>query len=462
MGKEIERKYLVRSDAWRGQSQSKATIQQGYLSTDEARNVRIRIEEDQAFLTIKGKLKGHTRAEYEYPIPIHDATQIMENLCLNPLISKTRHKIPVGRLTWEIDEFAGENSPLVLAEVETRSRQAPSTIPEWVGDEVSDDPRYLNINLGDHPFGEWRDKAYQRKTRFYLKRSESIAHGLERIMTEQLAAAIEQLQQYEQSLEDAVHESRKSIKKVRAVLRLMRPLLGPDFAGENGALRDIGRKLSEIRDAQALIETFDYLNANYRDELGDASLMNLRQTLLDQKRAQAEAFDSAYQIPQLVEALQQICKRAETWPYKPATINLLAKGVATSLRRGRDQFYEVDDHPLPEIFHEWRKRAKDLCHQLNLLQKLWPDVFQGYVESAKKLEKLLGMDHNLVVLRNTLLTAGNALGPDEERRQLLPIIDREQKAIRRKAKKLGARIHGEKPKQWIRRINQSWEAWKKS
>jgi adenylate cyclase len=459
MGKEIERKYLVRSDAWREQVQSKASIQQGYLSLDEGRNVRIRIEDDHAFLTIKGEPKGHVRAEYEYPMPIRDATQIMENLCLNPLIKKTRNKIPMGKLTWEIDEFAGENSPLVLAEVETPSRKGPSTTPEWVGDEVSDDPRYLNINLVGHPFREWGEKSSHRKTKFYLKRSESIALGLERIITELLAAAVEQLQQSEQSLEDAVHEARKSIKKVRAVLRLIRPLMGSDYDRGNGALRDIGRKLSDIRDAQALIETFDYLNANYRDELGDASLNNFRQSLLDQKRKQTEEFDSTYQIPQLVAALQKMGKHANHWSYKSATMDILAKGVANSLRRGRDQFYEVDDRPFPEIFHEWRKRAKDLCYQLNLLKKLWPDVFEGYLNSYKKLEKLLGMDHNLTVLRKTLYKADNELGQDEKR--LLLVIDLDQKAIRRKAEKLGERIYSEEPKQWRQRINQSWDAWLK-
>lgn len=461
MGKEIERKYRVQSEAWRDQSQSKAKIQQGYLSTDEARNVRIRIEEDKAFVTIKGKPKGHTRSEYEYPIPIHDAKQIIDNLCLKPLITKTRYKIPMGKLTWEVDEFSGENSPLILAELETPSQKPSSHKPDWVGDEVSDDPRYLNINLVDHPYSEWADNAHQRQTRFSFKRSESVARGLKRIVTEELTTAIEQLKQYENASEEAVHEARKSIKKVRALLRLMRPVFDSDFAKENNRLRDIGRKLSEIRDAYALIETFDYLNANYRDELGDLSLTNLRQTLVDQRQAQTEEFDGAHQIPLLIEGLQHICKQANTWPYKSANIDLLAKGIATSLRCGLDQFYEVYDHPLPEIYHEWRKRTKDLCYQLTLLKKAWPDVFEGYLKSAKTLEKLLGMDHNLVVLRNSLLKESNLLGPDEERQQLLPIIDMDQKALRRKAKKLGARLYSEKPKQWIRRINWSWDAWKK-
>ncbi|MGZ4968904.1 MAG: CHAD domain-containing protein [Methylobacter sp.] len=458
MAQEIERKYLVQSDAWRDQTQSKANIQQGYLSVDEKRNVRIRIEEDQAFLTIKGKPNGHTRAEYEYPIPTEDAKQIVENLCLKPLITKTRHKIPMGKLTWEVDEFAGENSPLVLAEVETRTQKPPQGKPDWVGDEVSDDSRYLNINLVDHPYSDWADQAHRQKTKFYLKRSESVAHGLKRILTAQLEAAIEQLKQYESSPEESVHEARKSIKKVRSTLRLMRPVFNSGFAKENDALRDIGRKLSEIRDAYALIETFDYLNANYRDELGDDSLTNLRQTLLDRRQAQTEGFDSAYRIPQLVEDLQQICKHAKAWPYKAANIDLLAEGIATTLRRGRNRFHEAYDTQRSEIFHEWRKRTKDLRYQLSLLQKLWPDVFQGYLESTKTLEKLLGMDHNLVVLRDTLLKDENMAESDQERQLLLPIIDQEQDAGRKKAKRLGVRIYSEKPKQWMRRIRQSWAA----
>ena len=460
MAKEIERKYLVQSDAWRHQSHSEEQIRQGYLCTDKARNVRIRLQGEHAFLTIKGEQKGQTRDEFEYPIPLEDAHQIIDHLCIKPLIMKTRHKLQDGDLIWEIDEFAGANSPLVLAEVETPSQDPPATKPAWVGEEVSNDPRYLNINLVDHPYSAWADDIEQRKITFHFKRSESVAHGLKRLVTEGLEAASVQLSQYEMSLEEAVHEGRKSLKKVRALLRLMRPVLGADFAKENAALRDIGRQLSAIRDAHALIETLDYLQAKYRHELDDGGLTNLRQTLLDRKQAQEEHFDSAQQIPLLVENLQQTCSRAQTWPYKQTDILLVAKGVATSLQRGREQFHKAYQKPRPETFHDWRKRAKDLRYQLTLLQKLWPAVFQGYLESAKTLEELLGMEHNLTVLRHTLVKDGKTLGSAQEHQWLLPIIDLDHKAIRREAETLGARLYSDKPKQWIRRISRSWDAWK--
>jgi CHAD domain-containing protein len=136
------------------------------------------------------------------------------------------------------------------------------------------------------------DEAYQPKTKFYWKRSESVAHRLKRIVTAALAAAVNHLNHAQASLAEAIHEARKSIKKVRSVLHLLRPVLGADFAAENDRQRAIRRKLSTLRDAHALIETVDHLNAEYRDELEDESLTTLRQALVDQTQAREEQFDS--------------------------------------------------------------------------------------------------------------------------------------------------------------------------
>jgi adenylate cyclase len=161
MGKEIERKYLVQSDAWRDRVQSTEHYQQGYLSTEEERSVRVRVGKRKAFFTIKGKATGQTRAEFEYPLPLKDANQLLEHLCVKPLITKTRHTVQANGLTWEIDEFSGENSPLILAELETKSDQAPKQKPPWVGEEVTHDPRYLNINLVAHPYSMWEKDILQ-------------------------------------------------------------------------------------------------------------------------------------------------------------------------------------------------------------------------------------------------------------------------------------------------------------
>jgi adenylate cyclase len=461
MGKEIERKYLLKSEAWRDLAHSKTKIRQGYLSTDEARSVRIRTEDDRAFLTIKGIQKGTERAEYEYPIPLEDAHRLLESICLKPLILKTRYKIQAGRLTWEIDEFAGKNNPLVVAEVETRSKKPPARKPDWIGEEVSSDSRYLNINLVKHPYSSWTATLFRKKTKFYLKRTESIPQGLKRIVSEEFAAIIEQLKQYEHSLDESVHNARKSIKKLRAIVRLMSPLGDSNFLQENDTLRDISRKLSEIRDAQAILEAFDDLIADYSSELNGSMLENIRQALIAQKTGRKNDFDSDQIIPKLIKELQDIYGRADDWPYSMASANLLAKGLEKSFRRGRHQFYEIKDSNNAVILHEWRKRTKDLRYQLNLLQQLWPDVFKGYLKSIKKLEQLLGQDHNLVVLHDLTREMANLTDFSQDSRQLLPIIALEQRALRKKAKRLGERIYNEKPKQWKQRIIHSWNAWKK-
>ncbi len=151
---EIERKFLVVSDAWRGTGPGKS-YRQGYLSTESGRSVRIRLSDDAAWLTIKGKRVGMARAEYEYRLPPEEAIEILDNLCIQPLIEKVRYRIEHHGHVWEVDEFAGANAGLVLAEVELGSVDEPVVMPEWVGREVTDDTRYYNASLQQHPWCEW-------------------------------------------------------------------------------------------------------------------------------------------------------------------------------------------------------------------------------------------------------------------------------------------------------------------
>ena len=155
MGKEIERKFLLTSDAWRALAKGTA-YRQGYLNSAKERTVRIRTVGDKAFLTIKGISVGVTRAEYEYPIPFDDCNAMLDNLAEKPLIEKNRYKIALGGLTWEIDEFFGENQGLIVAEVELQSEDQAFDKPAWVGEEVSGDPRYFNSNLIKHPYSRWK------------------------------------------------------------------------------------------------------------------------------------------------------------------------------------------------------------------------------------------------------------------------------------------------------------------
>jgi CYTH domain-containing protein len=154
MGTEIERKYLVKTDAWQPQDAG-VPFTQGYLNSQKERVVRVRLEGPAATLTVKGITAGVTRAEFEYRIPVEDAAALLQ-LCEQPLIDKHRHVEQHGGRTWEIDVFHGENEGLVIAEIELASERETPELPAWVGEEVSSDPRYYNANPLKNPYKNWR------------------------------------------------------------------------------------------------------------------------------------------------------------------------------------------------------------------------------------------------------------------------------------------------------------------
>ncbi len=154
MGIEIERKFLIKDDAWRALAKG-TQYRQGYLNSTKERTVRVRTINDKGFLTIKGISTGATRAEYEYEIPHAETVAMLDELCEKPLIEKNRYKIAFEGLIWEIDEFFGENQGLIVAEVELESEDQQFEKPEWVGDEVTGDPKYFNSNLILNPFAKW-------------------------------------------------------------------------------------------------------------------------------------------------------------------------------------------------------------------------------------------------------------------------------------------------------------------
>lgn len=153
MGIEIERKFLVLDDRWK--KVDGVLLRQGYLSSDPERIVRVRVEGSNAFMTIKGKTVGATRGEWEYPIPLEDAQDLLEGLCEQPVIEKYRYRIPHHDVTWEVDEFLGANAGLVVAEIELESEDQPFEKPDWIGEEVTHDARYFNSSLIGKPYSTW-------------------------------------------------------------------------------------------------------------------------------------------------------------------------------------------------------------------------------------------------------------------------------------------------------------------
>jgi adenylate cyclase len=152
---EIERKFLVTSEAWK-HGVKPIRVTQGYLSRVNERVVRVRLAGGKGWITVKGKSHGPRRREYEYAIPHTHAAEMLDQLCERPLLDKLRYEVRHGDLLWEIDEFLGENAGLVVAEVELANADQVPALPEWIGAEVTDDPRYANSQLVSHPFSTWK------------------------------------------------------------------------------------------------------------------------------------------------------------------------------------------------------------------------------------------------------------------------------------------------------------------
>lgn len=156
MGTEIERKFLVSGEGWRSQAEG-VNYRQGYLSSPGSPTVRVRTLGGQGFLTIKGPTANSSRLEYEYEIPFEEACEMLDRLTVSPIVEKLRYTIPYEGFIWEVDEFLGENAGLVFAEIELDHPEQQFARPSWVGREVTDDPRFYNVNIARNPYSRWKD-----------------------------------------------------------------------------------------------------------------------------------------------------------------------------------------------------------------------------------------------------------------------------------------------------------------
>jgi adenylate cyclase len=154
MPREIERKFLLKNDSWRSSVHASRLIQQGYLCGNSRASVRVRVDGAQGNLNIKSATLGVERTEFEYPIPPDDARALLAGLA-GSVVEKTRHEVRHGAHLWEIDEFAGANQGLIVAEIELDDPNEVFARPDWLGEEVSTDPRYYNTELARHPYSRW-------------------------------------------------------------------------------------------------------------------------------------------------------------------------------------------------------------------------------------------------------------------------------------------------------------------
>ena len=294
---------------------------------------------------------------------------------------------------------------------------------------------------------------------YRLARNESVPRELKRIAREELESAAVELGKSGKERAGGIHEARKCIKKVRAVLRLMRPELGDTYRRENLRLSRVGRRLSEFRDATAIIEIFDKLREKFQAELPPRSFKSIRQKLVA-RRARAERRSDAGEVLLKAAAmLRSAGASVKRWPLEREGFQAIAPGLESIFRAGRKARARAQKQPRPENYHEWRKRVKDHWYHVRLVEDLWTDVMLGHEKSLKDLETWLGDDHNLVVLRETIQAAPDSYGPPKEVAALFDLIAKYQKELRGNAVSLGQRIYEEKPRQFTQRMKHLWDAW---
>ena len=298
------------------------------------------------------------------------------------------------------------------------------------------------------------------EAKYHWKDGEGISEGLQRIVAEELELALWHLSARAGSLDHAVHEARKSLKRIRSALRLVQEILGQQYGEVNTVLRDAGLKLSPVRDSQALIEVFDELNGKHREKLGDRSVVSVRDGLVARKEKLSSDFLRKRVRSSVLKSLREVAAHVKKWHLEDVDSGIVSKGFARTIQRNRKACEEAYAGSHPEGFHEWRKRAKDLRYHLGLVSKAWPVVLNGYENAAKELESKLGDDHNLVVLRNTIMEKPGNFGEEQDISAFLKIVDHHQQKLRSDSKSLATRLYSEKPRDWRRRLDLCWSVWK--
>lgn len=295
---------------------------------------------------------------------------------------------------------------------------------------------------------------------YRLKRDESVTAGVRRIAREEFDEVVAQLSRGQsKDWDEAVHEARKSVKKVRALLRLVQSEMGDAYQEETRTLRDAGRKLSELRDATSVIEILEKLQQGYPDELRRPLYDSVRRGLLKRKREREQREDAAAVLRKVATGLKTAGKRAKRWPLATDGFPALEAGLEKMYRKSRAAFSRAQKRPTAQNYHEWRKRLKDHWYHIRVLENTWTEVMKGYEAALKDVESWIGDDHNLVLLRQRLTAEPQSFGGEKSAELVIALIDKEQKRLRDNAESIARRIYQEKPRNLVRRLRQLWKEW---
>jgi CHAD domain-containing protein len=319
----------------------------------------------------------------------------------------------------------------------------------------------VHIELAEPPAAadEGRHAAVGEPRGFALKRGEPLPAGLRRIAQGQFDLTIELLVPAHGGLsEEAVHETRKALKRLRALARLLRDELGPEvYARENETLRDAMRRLAGARDAEVMVATLDALCAQHGRELAGYDLRALRDELdADRAAAVAQTAADAGTAEEVRAALRAARARVAHWKFKHDDFTAVAPGLERIYRQGRRHYRTARAEATSEHLHEWRKYVKYLRHAAEILVPAEPKLLKSVAARADHLGEALGDEHDLAVLAEIVAARGTALVGRRSSVELLALIELRRARLRRQALQMGKRLYTQKPAAFVRPIARGW------
>jgi len=302
------------------------------------------------------------------------------------------------------------------------------------------------------------DRPKQTRNRtFRLLKGETVSHGMRRIACGRLLDANETLSgASEETLGEAVHETRKALKRLRTSVRLTRDALGEQpYARENTLFRAAGQDLAAGRDAQVRLDTLDDLSERYGDELPERAIAELR-ARLEEEHARALQDLRGERLDRALSVLRGAQLRAPRWTFDRDGFDVLAPGLRRIYGRGRKRMRAAAKDPTAEHLHDWRKRVKDLWHVAQILEVAQPKRMRKVAKRAHKLSGLLGDHHDLSVLRAYVEQHPAFLEGPEPKALLLEAIDRRSSELCDKALRRGRKLYARSPKRFVREIESGW------
>lgn len=304
---------------------------------------------------------------------------------------------------------------------------------------------------------------------YRLARNESVQAALRRIAHEQMAKVFLSLDAADspdangEVVDEAIHDLRKRCKKLRALVRLVRPGFEKTYRRENDALRDAARRLGSARDATARLACFDRLTQADEERLAEANLEPWRKALQAERRKLADDTDAlASSLSDFRRDMDALRSRIDSWTIQGNGLEALLQGYEKTYRRGRKAMRAAYREPSAEAFHEWRKRVKYHRYHVRLIGDVWQPVMKARRRAMHKLSDYLGDDHDLAVLGEHLKATAKTLGDEATCESLLAVVRAARQRLEEKARPLGAKLYAEKPNDHVRRIEACWRAWQRS